>query len=140
MPGPEVAVKARAPFQDAPITMPIEASSSSPCTTAYLALPDLGSCRSFLQWAPKASASDEDGVIGYHAQTVAPPYTAPSAAALLPSMKMRSPTLSDFLTRSPIGHFKFCSAQSRPRCSAWTLEDSSFSLPLYCSEISCSTI
>ena len=73
MPGPEVAVKARAPFQDAPITMPIEASSSSPCTIAYLALPVSGSCRSFLQCAPKASASDEDGVIGYHAQTVAPP-------------------------------------------------------------------
>ena len=29
MPGPEVAVKARAPFQAAPITMPIAASSSS---------------------------------------------------------------------------------------------------------------
>ncbi len=29
MPGPEVQVKARAPFQPAPITMPIEASSSS---------------------------------------------------------------------------------------------------------------
>ena len=28
MPGPEVAVKARAPFQPAPTTMPIEASSS----------------------------------------------------------------------------------------------------------------
>ena len=54
-------------------------------------------------------------------------------------MKMRSPTLSDFFTRSPIGHFRFCSAQSRPRCSAWTLEDRSFSLPLYCSPISCST-
>src|SRR6266849_2794649 len=73
MPGPEVAVKARAPFQEAPITMPIEASSSSPCTMAYLALPVSGSCRSFLQWAPKASASDDDGVIGYQAQTVAPP-------------------------------------------------------------------
>ena len=31
------------------------------------------SCRSFLQWAAKASASDDDGVIGYQAQTVAPP-------------------------------------------------------------------
>jgi hypothetical protein len=29
IPGPEVAVKARAPFQPAPATMPIEASSSS---------------------------------------------------------------------------------------------------------------
>ena len=30
MPGPEVAVKARAPFQDAPMTTTMEASSSSP--------------------------------------------------------------------------------------------------------------
>src|ERR1700748_2451016 len=73
MPGPEVAVKARAPFQDAPITIPIEASSSSPCTIAYCAWPLSGSWRSFLQWLVKASASDEDGVIGYHAHTVAPP-------------------------------------------------------------------
>src|SRR3984957_10748769 len=118
MPGPDVAVKARAPFHDAPITMPIEASSSSPWTMAYFAFPVLGSCRSFLQWLAKASASDDDGVIGYQAQTVAPPYTAPRAAALLPSMKMRSPTLSDFLTRRPIGLLRFCRAQSRPRCSA----------------------
>src|SRR3954467_15057427 len=73
MPGPEVAVKARAPFQDAPITIPIEASSSSPWTMAYFALPVWGSCRSFLQWLVKASATDDDGVIGYQAQTVAPP-------------------------------------------------------------------
>src|SRR3954447_18669574 len=110
MPGPDVAVKARAPFHAAPITMPIDASLSSPCTMAYLALPVTGSCRSFLQWLPKASASEDEGVIGYHAHTVAPPYTAPSAAALLPSMKMRSPTLSAFLTRKPIGHLRFCSA------------------------------
>src|SRR6201747_903682 len=73
MRGPEVAVKARAPFQDAPITMPIEASSSSPWTMAYFALPVSGSCRSFLQWLGKASASDDEGGIGYHAQTVGPP-------------------------------------------------------------------
>src|ERR1700751_6088877 len=73
MPGPEVAVKARAPFQDAPITMPIEASSSSPCTMAYLALPVLGSWRSFLQWLGKASASDDEGVDGEQGETVAPP-------------------------------------------------------------------
>src|SRR3954451_16791014 len=73
MPGPEVAVKARAPFHDAPITMPIEASSSSPWTMAYFAFLVTGSCRSFLQWLVNASATDEDGVIGYHAHTVAPP-------------------------------------------------------------------
>src|SRR3981081_4423771 len=77
MPGPEVAVKARAPFHEAPIPMPIEASSSSPCTMAYLALPVSGSCRSFLQWLAKASAREDDGVMGYQAQTAAPPKTAP---------------------------------------------------------------
>src|SRR6266699_829532 len=73
MPGPEVAVKARAPFQAAPITMPIEASSSSPCTMAYLAFLVAGSTRSRRQWLVKASASEDDGVIGYQAHTVAPP-------------------------------------------------------------------
>ena len=45
----EVAVKARAPFQAAPITMPIEASSSSACTMAYFAFLVSGSTRSFSQ-------------------------------------------------------------------------------------------
>src|SRR6202008_3856433 len=121
MPGPEVAVKARAPFQAAPITMPIEASSSSACTIATLFFLVTESTRSRLQWLVKASASEDDGVIGYQAHTVAPPYTAPSAAALLPSMKMRSPTALARLSLSPIGHLRFSSAQSRPRCSARTL-------------------
>src|SRR5215813_11772209 len=73
MPGPEVAVKAREPFQAAPITMPIEASSSSPWTMAYFAFLVVGSIRSRRQWLVKASASDDDGVIGYQAHTVAPP-------------------------------------------------------------------
>src|SRR5574339_1176976 len=103
MPGPEVAVKARAPFQPAPITMPIEASSSSAWMIAYLACLVSGSMRSFAQWRVKASASEDDGVIGYHAQTVAPPYTAPSAAALLPSTKILLPTLLARCTRSPSG-------------------------------------
>src|SRR6266478_3258587 len=73
MPGPEVAVKARAPFQEAPITMPIEASSSSACTIANLLRLVSGSTRSRRQWLVKASATDDDGVIGYQAHTVAPP-------------------------------------------------------------------
>src|SRR4029077_4366835 len=84
MPGPDVAVNARAPFHAAPITMPIEASSSSACTIAYLCLPVAFATRNLRQFFWNASASDEDGVIGYQAQTVAPPYTQPSAAALLP--------------------------------------------------------
>src|SRR5512133_2298964 len=103
-PGPEVAVNARAPFHPAPITMPIDASSSSACTIAYLFLPVALSTRKRLQYFWKASATDDDGVIGYQAHTVAPPYTAPSAAAALPSMKMRSPTQlrrSTFRPRMP---------------------------------------
>ena len=73
MPGPEVAVKARAPFQPAPITMPIEASSSSAWTMANLFFLVSGSTRMRWQWRVKASASDDDGVIGYQAHTVAPP-------------------------------------------------------------------
>src|SRR5436190_1428966 len=72
-PGPDVAVKARAPFQPAPTTMPIEAISSSACTIANLLLPVALSTRSLAQYFWNASASDELGVIGYHAQTVAPP-------------------------------------------------------------------
>src|SRR5947208_16653882 len=75
MPGPEVAVKARAPFHPAPVTMPIEAISSSAWTMANLFLPVALSTRSFEQYFWNASASDELGVIGYQAQTVAPPYT-----------------------------------------------------------------
>jgi len=49
MPGPEVAVKARAPFQPAPVTMPIEASSSSAWTMANLLFLVSGSVRSLVQ-------------------------------------------------------------------------------------------
>ncbi len=73
IPGPEVAVKARAPFHPAPTAMPTEASSSSPCTMANLFLPVSLSTRSFEQYFWNASASEDEGVIGYHAHTVAPP-------------------------------------------------------------------
>src|SRR5678815_3778770 len=109
MPGPDVAVNARAPFQLAPMTMPIDASSSSACTIANLFLLLAGSTRCFWQYLMNASASDDDGVIGYHAHTVAPPYTAPSAAALFPSMKILWPTLLARFTRRP----------TRPARLAW---------------------
>ena len=80
-----MAVKARAPFQAAPITMPIAASSSSAWTTALRRLPsastwNLRACFS------KASASEVEGVIGYQAATVAPAKTQPSPAASLPEI------------------------------------------------------
>ena len=73
MPGPEVAVKARAPFQAAPMTMPIEASSSSACTIANLFFLLAESARRRRQWLVKASAREDEGVIGYQAHMVAPP-------------------------------------------------------------------
>jgi hypothetical protein len=66
-------VKAREPFQAAPITMPIDASSSSAWMIANLFFFVIGSTRMRWQWRVNASASDDDGVIGYQAHTVAPP-------------------------------------------------------------------
>src|SRR5580765_5205605 len=125
MPGPLVAVKARAPFQPAPVTIPMEASSSSAWMIANLFLPVSLSTLNLRQYLEKASARDDEGVIGYHAHTVAPPYTAPKAAAALPSMKMRSPTVSALRMRKPIGYS--------------TLADISLSRPLNSSASSCST-
>src|SRR5260221_8609963 len=85
MPGPDVEVIARAPAHDAPIAMPTAASSSSACTTAIRLSPVLGSVRKRSEYAIRYSHSEDDGVIGYHAATVTPPMSAPSAAAWLPS-------------------------------------------------------
>src|SRR5690349_5948409 len=101
IPGPLVAVNARAPFQPAPVTMPIEASSSSAWMMANLFLPVSLSTRNLRQYLEKASAREDEGVIGYQAHTVAPPYTQPSAAAALPSMKIWSFTLSARFTFRP---------------------------------------
>jgi hypothetical protein len=73
MPGPEVAVKARAPFQEAPMTMPMEESSSSAWTMAKLCAPVCGSTRKRVQYFWKPSTSEVEGVMGYQAATVAPP-------------------------------------------------------------------
>lgn len=72
MPGPEVGVKARAPFQPAPIAMPIEASSSSAWMMQNFFSPVSGSTRYVSQKALKASISEVEGVIGYQAPKVAP--------------------------------------------------------------------
>jgi hypothetical protein len=50
-----------------------------------------------------ASISDVDGVIGYHAPTVAPAYTQPRPAAVLPSIMMWPAVLSMRSTRSGSG-------------------------------------
>ena len=88
MPGPAVAVIARAPAQLAPITMPSEAISSSACTIANVAFPVSLSTRYFFMYEISDSHSDEDGVIGYHATTVTPAIMQPMAAAEFPSMRI----------------------------------------------------
>src|SRR5438874_8497853 len=62
MPGPEVAVKARAPFHIAPITMPIAASSSSAWMKAKFFRPLAGSTRMRSENILNASMSEVDGV------------------------------------------------------------------------------
>ena len=66
-------MNARAPFQPAPMTMPMADSSSSACSTANLRWPVSVSVRNWPACFSNASAIEVDGVIGYHAQIVAPP-------------------------------------------------------------------
>src|SRR6185369_12488457 len=93
MPGPAVAVMARAPAQPAPSTMPIAASSSSAWTMANVALPSARMRKRFM-YSIMLSGSDDDGVIGYHAIMVAPANMQPRAAAALPSMMILPAVLS----------------------------------------------
>ena len=73
MPGPAVDVNARAPAHAAPITMPAAASSSSAWMSAVLALLGLGiDAKALTEFLERYPSSDVDGVIGYHAPTVAP--------------------------------------------------------------------
>src|SRR5690348_18465175 len=92
MPGPEVAVKARAPFHPAPMTTPIEASSSSACTMANLCFLVSGSTRSRLQWRVDASAGGGGGGVGYQAESVAPAETAAGSHPELAVGRTRPPT------------------------------------------------
>ena len=98
MPGPAVAVIARAPAQPAPTAMPTAASSSSAWTTAKVRLPS-GPTRCFLRNSSAYSARLLDGVIGYQVSTLAPPKSAPSAAALFPSIRIWSLVASIRSTR-----------------------------------------
>src|SRR3981189_3454272 len=88
MPGPAIAVIERAPAQLAPITIPSDAISSSACTIANVAFPVALSTRYFFMYPMRASQSDEEGVIGYHATTVTPAIMQPMAAAAFPSMRI----------------------------------------------------
>src|SRR5579884_489387 len=76
-PGPDVAVIAFAPANDAPTTAPIAASSSSVCSDVP---PIFGS------HSPRRWRTSDEGVIGYPAKNVQPACIAPTAAASLPDM------------------------------------------------------
>ena len=73
MPGPEVAVNARAPFQPAPIDHADRGELVLGLDDGEAVLAGRRVDAELLQYLMNASASDDDGVIGYHAQTVAPP-------------------------------------------------------------------
>src|SRR5947207_13761407 len=88
MPGPAVAVIARAPAQLAPMTIPSDAISSSAWTIAKLALPVSLSTRYFFMYPIKDSQSEDEGVMGYQATTVTPAIMQPIAAAVLPSIRI----------------------------------------------------
>jgi hypothetical protein len=71
-PGPEVVVKARAPFQPAPTTMPIEAIRPRPARWRTSSSPS-GVDAVLAAVLVEGFGHRGDGVIGYQAHTVAPP-------------------------------------------------------------------
>jgi hypothetical protein len=108
MPGPEVAVKARAPFQ----------LRRAPCRSRELVLgldegevaaPVSGSTRSLSAKLLNASISEVDGVIGYQPATVAPAYTHRAGGGVAVDHDVAA-VLSIFSTRSGSGQLKFCFA------------------------------
>ncbi|HEY6353714.1 MAG TPA: hypothetical protein VIY30_04430 [Burkholderiaceae bacterium] len=86
--------------------MPIAASSSSAWMKAKFLRPLSRSTRMRSANILNASINEVDGVIGYHAATVAPANTQPSAAAVLPSIMMCPAVAAIFSTLSGSGHGK----------------------------------
>ena len=132
MPGPDVEVNARAPAQPAPSTMPMEAISSSAWMTATFFFFVTGSTRRSSQKSMKHSQSEDDGVIGYQAHTVAPPKTQPRAAAEFPSTMIFPAVAFMRSTRKGILAGKFFAAYSRPSFTALMFRSMAFCLPLSC--------
>ena len=62
----------RAPAQPAPKTIPTAANSSSACITAQVVLPSL-SVLNLGTYASIASATEDEGVIGYQDSILIPP-------------------------------------------------------------------
>src|SRR5882724_9863500 len=93
MPGPAVAVMARAPAQPAPTTIPTAASSSSAWTMANVALPSAPIRKRFM-YSIRLLGNEEDGVMGYQLTMVTPANMQPSAAAALPSIMILPVVLS----------------------------------------------
>src|SRR6202162_1831254 len=93
IPGTADEVIAPAPAQPSPSTMPIAASSSSAWTMANVALPSAPTRKRFM-YSIMLSGREDDGVMGYHATTVAPANMQPRAAAELASMMILAAVLS----------------------------------------------
>ena len=112
--------------------MPIEAISSSAWMMATFFFFVTGSTRRWSQKSMNASQREDDGVMGYHAQTVAPPKTQPRADAVFPSTMIFPSVASIRSTRNGILTGKFFAAYSRPTFTALTLRSTAFGLPLSC--------
>ena len=108
--------------------------SSSACTMAKLCCGRYpgprGTCRSI---SGKPQGTDDDGVIGYQAATVAPPYTQPSAAALLPSVKIWSPPCRNGAPASQSQKGQVLADVVAPQVQRLDVRIQQRSLPLYCS-------
>ncbi len=73
MPGPEVQVKAREPFHEAPITDADRGQFVLGLDDGVARAVGAGLVAQLLAMMREGVATPEEGVIGYQAQTVAPP-------------------------------------------------------------------
>ncbi len=116
----------------------MEAISSSAWTMAAIARPVPGSTRCSAQRSMNVSQSEDEGVIGYQVQTVAPPNRHPRAEAELPSMMSLPRVLSIRSTRWGSFWGKAEAACSIPRRIAARFRSIAFAFPASCLRIDAS--
>src|SRR5579862_8272569 len=87
------------------------------------------------------SHSEDDGVIGYHAATVHPPMTQPSAAALFPSSSIRPSVLPVIGCKRYKSLFdRLFAAYSLPRFTAFIFVSTAEGLRLNCARRAASIV
>ena len=129
IPGPLVHVIPLPPAHPAPKTMPAAANSSSACITAQVVPPSFAVRNSGSHFMIP-SATDEEGVMGYHESIFIPPYMDPRAVASFPSIRKVSDSLGLDSALKSVLISQFSDAYAIPSSMACIFISIAFSLPL----------